>query len=100
MVLAMNATQEPLFCFWDEPDNYIALNEVGHFVMALRSSYQSQGQFLATSHNEETIEHFGRENTLYVYRNSHQNPTRSRWADELDIAGDFVNALILDDIEP
>ena len=36
VVLAANKFYGPLFCFWDEPDNYLSLSEVGHFVMSLR----------------------------------------------------------------
>lgn len=32
VVLAANKFYGPLFCFWDEPDNYLSLSEVGHFV--------------------------------------------------------------------
>src|SRR5208283_437898 len=36
LVLAANDAYGPIVCFWDEPDNYLALSEVGHFVLALR----------------------------------------------------------------
>lgn len=29
MVLAANHHHDPLFCFWDEADNFIGLSEVG-----------------------------------------------------------------------
>ena len=32
VVLTANEYYGPLFCFWDEPDNYLSLSEVGHFV--------------------------------------------------------------------
>ncbi len=41
LVLAANQAYGPIFCFWDEPDNYLALSEVGHFVMDLRRSFHS-----------------------------------------------------------
>src|SRR5262249_44686866 len=41
LVLAASKRYGPLFCFWDEPDNYLALSEVGHFVLALRRAFQS-----------------------------------------------------------
>ena len=49
LVLAANDAYGPLVCFWDEPDNYLALDEVGHFVLALRKAFQSGGQFIATT---------------------------------------------------
>ena len=48
LVLAANSAYGPVLCFWDEPDNYLALSEVGHFVLALRKAFQSGGQFIAT----------------------------------------------------
>src|SRR5208283_681345 len=46
LVLAANDAYGPMLCFWDEPDNYLALSEVGHFVLALRRAFQSGGQFI------------------------------------------------------
>ncbi len=38
LVLAANNAYGPVLCFWDQPENYLALDEVGHFVMALRQA--------------------------------------------------------------
>lgn len=100
LVLAANRAYGPLLCFWDEPDNYLAISEVGHFVMALRKAFQSGGQFIATSHNPEAIRRFSDENTLLLYRNNHLEPTRVRPLKDIQVSGDLVGALIRDDIEP
>jgi energy-coupling factor transporter ATP-binding protein EcfA2 len=100
LVLAANDAFQPLVCFWDEPDNYLALNEVGHFVMALRQAFQSGGQFIATSHNSEAISRFSDENTVVLFRNSHLEPTIARPLSELQVNGDLVGALIRGDVEP
>lgn len=100
LVLAANYAYGPVLCFWDEPDNYLALDEVGHFVLALRKAFQSGGQFIATSHNPETIRRFSEENTLFLFRKNHLEPTRVRPLSELQISGDVVNALIRGDLEP
>jgi hypothetical protein len=100
VVLAANDAYGPLLCFWDEPDNYLALDEVGHFVMDLRQAFQSGGQFIATSHNPEAISRFSQENTLYLYRRSHLEPTQVRRLDQLDVHGDLVGALIRGDVQP
>jgi hypothetical protein len=100
MVLAANLTYGPLVCFWDEPDNYLALDEVGHFVLDLRRAFQSGGQFIATSHNPEAIRRFSDENTLVLYRKSHLEPTIIRPLSELQVSGDLVGALIRGDVEP
>jgi energy-coupling factor transporter ATP-binding protein EcfA2 len=100
VVLAANSAYGPVVCFWDEPDNYLAPSEVGHFVLALRKAFRSGGQFIATSHNPEAIRSFSDENTLLLYRNSHLEPTIVRPISELKISGDLVNALIRGDVEP
>jgi len=100
LVLAANDAYGPLLCFWDEPDNYLALSEVGQFVMALRKAFQSGGQFIATSHNPEAIDRFSRENTLLLYRKSHLEPTLVRPLSEIQVNGDLVSALVRGDVEP
>jgi hypothetical protein len=100
LVLAANKASGPVFCFWDEPDNYLALSEVGHFVLALRKAFQSGGQFIATSHNSEVIRSFSDENTLVLYRNNHLEPTRVRALKDIQINGDLVGALVRGDLEP
>ena len=99
-VLAANEAYGPLVCFWDEPDNHLALSEVGHFVTALRKAFQSGGQFITTSHNPEAIRRFSEESTFILYRKSHLEPTNVRPLSEITVSGDLVSALIRDDVEP
>lgn len=101
LVLAAKDAYGPLVCFWDEPDNYLALSEVGHFVAALRQAFQSGNQLIATSHNPEAIRGFSDENTLYLYRSSHLEPTVARPITEMrsSFDGDLVGALVRGDIE-
>jgi predicted ATPase len=100
MVLAANEAYGPLVCFWDEPDNFLALSEVGHFVTALRKAFQSGGQFIATSHNSEAIQCFSEENTLILHRKNHLEPAKVRPVSEIKLNGDLVSALIRGDVEP
>lgn len=101
LVLASNAAYGPLLCFWDEPDNYLSLSEVGHFVMELRRAFESKGgQLLVTSHNPEAIRQFSDENTLLLFRKNHIEPTLIRRIADIKINGDLVNALIRNDVEP
>jgi hypothetical protein len=100
LVIAANNAYGPVLCFWDEPDNYLALDEVGHFVLALRQAFQSGGQFIATSHNEEAIRRFSEENTILLHRRNHLEPTIVRRVDKLQIRGDLVSALVRGDVEP
>ena len=100
LVLAANDAYGPLLCFWDEPDNYLALSEVGHFVLALRKAFQSGGQFIATSHNSEAIRRFSDENTFVLYRKNHLEPTIVRPLSEIQVSGDLIGALVRGDVEP
>jgi predicted ATPase len=99
VVLAANESYGPLFCFWDEPDNYLAISEVGHFIISLRRSFRNVGQILVTSHNPEAIRKFSNENTFVLDRKSHLEPTLIRLLSELSVQGDLVDALIRGDIE-
>ncbi len=100
LVIAAKESGGARFCFWDEPDSHWALNEVGDFVIALRKAFETGGQFIATSHNPETIRHFSLDNTLLLHRRSHLEPTQVRPLSELEISGDVVTSLILGDLEP
>jgi ABC-type multidrug transport system ATPase subunit len=99
VTLAANDAYGPVLCFWDEPDNYLALSEVGHFVMALRRGFQSGGQFIATSHNPEAVRRFSEENTFLLVRKSHLEPATVRLLSQI-VKGDLVSALVRGDLEP
>ena len=101
VVLAANKSYGPLFCFWDEPENYLSLSEVGHFVISLRRSFQDsgQGQILVTSHNPEAIRKFSDENTFVLDRKSHLEPTIIRPLGDLSVRGDLIDTLICGDLE-
>lgn len=98
LVLAANKCYGPLFCFWDEPDNYLSLSEVGNFVTSLRRSFKIQGQFIATSHNDEAIRNFSCENIFFLDRKSHLEPTLIRLLEEIDIHGNLIDKLLVDEI--
>ncbi len=98
VVLAANKSYGPLFCFWDEPDNYLSLSEVGLFITSLRRSFKNSGQILVTSHNEEAIRKFSNENTFVLERKSHLEPTLIRLLSDMEVRGDLIEALIRGDI--
>ena len=102
VVLAANKSYGPLFCFWDEPDNYLSLSEAGHFITALRRMFNANGQIFMTSHNPEAIRKFSNENTLVLLRKSHLEPTVVRTLDDIHAEGgfhgDLVEALIRCDV--
>ena len=99
VVIASNEAYGPIFCFWDEPDNYLSLEETGQFVMDLRRSFKLGGQLLITSHNPEAIRRFSAENTLLLDRKTHFEPTVVRALTEVTFDGNLVDALIRGDVE-
>lgn len=102
VVLAANKFYGPVFCFWDEPDNYLSLSVVGHFTMSLQRSFKNSGQIIVTSHNPEAIRKFSDENTFFLDKKSHLEPTLIRLLSEIPGLGDridLINDLICGDIE-
>lgn len=98
VVLAANKAYGPLFCFWDEPDNFLSLSEVGQFVLQLRRAFNTGGQILVTSHNEEAIRKFSGDNTWVMDRKSHLEPTLIRLLADLPKPADLIGALICGDV--
>jgi predicted ATPase len=99
VVLSASQRYGPLLCFWDEPDNYLAVSEVGFFVVALRRAFGSGSQLLITSHNPEAIRKFSNDNTFVLYRNSHLEPTRLTLLEDVKATGDVTETLLLDELD-
>jgi predicted ATPase len=75
LLLAKADSEAPVTCFWDEPDNYLAPQEVAPTMLALRRAFVGNNQILLTSHNPEAIRSFSDENTTILSRESHlSNP--------------------------
>jgi len=100
VVLAANEVYGPIICYWDEPDCYLAPHEVSHFVMALRQSFESKGQFITTSHSPEAIQRFSDDNTIVLHRRNHLEPTTVHLLASLNRGGDLAGALIRGEIVP
>ena len=98
VLLAANNHSEPFFCFWDEPDNYLSLSEVDHFIMELRRSFKEGRQILVTSHNSQAIGRFSGENTFLLDRKSHLEPTVIKLLNEVPRTDDLITSLICGDI--
>jgi predicted ATPase len=96
VLLAANRWDGPVFAFWDEPDNYLAMHEVNQFIVALKRSFAQQGgQLIASSHNPQAVLGFSVDSTWVIGRRSHLEPSQIRCADELDLGdGDFVQRLM------
>ncbi len=98
LTLAANEAYGPLFCFWDEPDNYLAISEIGDFATDLRKAFEAGGQFVATSHNAEAIKRFSDENTFVLYRRNHLEPTQVRSLEGIPYS-DLVGSLVRGELE-
>jgi predicted ATPase len=98
IVLAANRFYGPIFCLWDEPDNYLSLSEVGHMTMALRRSFEKSGQLIVSSHNPEAIRKFSDDNTLCLSRASHRESPTAKWLSDIGYQGDLVESLVRGDI--
>lgn len=94
VIVAANQEYGPLLCFWDEPDNFLSVSEVGHFVIHLRRAFERQGQIFMTSHNEEAIQKFSNENTWLLARDSHLEPSTIRLLDDLKLDQGLIKAMI------
>ena len=94
LVLAAAKAYGPIFVFWDEPDNYLAMPEVGHFVVALRRAFDSGGQLVISSHNAEAIRSFSDNNTWVLNRKSHLEPTVVRALSDFHIEGGLIQAIL------
>lgn len=94
VIIAANKEYGPLFCLWDEPDNFLSLAEVGHFIVYLRRAFEQQGQVIMTTHNEEVIRAFSRENTWVLSRRSHLEPTQFRPLSELNLNAGVIQSML------
>lgn len=99
LTMAANEAYGPVLCFWDEPDNFLALSEIANFATDLRRAFQSGGQFIATSHNSEAIRQFSDDNTFVLFRRNHLEPSQIRSLASIGYAGDLIGALTRGEIE-
>lgn len=76
-IIALSYIRPGFLCFWDEPDNFLAVSEVQSFITRLRKYLRIKGcQLVLSSHNVETIRTIGIDSTRVLYRASHHEPTR------------------------
>lgn len=76
-LVALSRITPGFLCFWDEPDNYLAVSEVQDFITRLRKYLRIGGcQLILSSHNVETIRTVGIDATKILFRASHHEPTR------------------------
>lgn len=79
LLALMSHDEEPIFVFWDEPENYISLALLQSLIQFMRSKAefsQQSHQLFFSSHNSEVINAFSSSHIYYLYRNTHITPTR------------------------
>ncbi len=83
-LIAAQENNPNLLCLWDEPDNFVGLIELDHFIVACRKAFESsQSQLIMTSHNPQVIHNFSNHNIFLLKRNSHLSPTRIELAETI-----------------
>lgn len=104
-VMAVNDCRDrPVLCFWDEPDNYLSLSEIGRVMASLRHCFASRGQLIITSHSDEAISKFTDENVFHLMRNSHLEPTLpmqsvAQRKKDMELEGEKETLLLTGDLE-
>lgn len=96
MLLAIISSGRPILCLWDEADQFIALPELSHFIIACRKEFEAsngQAQLILTSHNARVMYEFSGHNCFVLSRPSHLQPTRQeRLEDRTFLSPDPVQA--------
>lgn len=80
-VIAGQKNNPTMLCLWDEPENFISLIEVNHFIMEFRKVFETSltpSQLLISSHNSRVINGFSDHNIFVLTKETHLSPTRIR----------------------
>jgi ABC-type multidrug transport system ATPase subunit len=80
--------EKNLLCFWDEPDSYLGVSEIEHFIMTLRKGFKRFGQIILTSHNDEVLDRFPDESMYIVHRENHLSSSKIIQVSKSDYTGD------------
>ncbi|OOF52333.1 AAA family ATPase, partial [Rodentibacter trehalosifermentans] len=77
-IIALTSVKDKIFCFWDEPDNYVSIYVVETLISYMKKKFDrsKSHQLFITSHDELVINAFPHSKIRFFYRNSHQAPTR------------------------
>lgn len=78
-LIALIDNEQSILCLWDEPDHYISLQELSHFIGACRKAFanaKNKSQIILVSHNARVINSFSENNIYFLSRKSHLHQTR------------------------
>lgn len=84
-MIALSELDDDLFCFWDEPENYISISMVERLISLFRAKveYSNNKQLFITSHNREIVNSFSTSEIFILSRIDHFSPTRVESADKI-----------------
>ncbi len=86
-VIAGQKNNPTMLCLWDEPENFISLIEVNHFIMEFRKAFETSSktsQLMISSHNSRVINGFSDHNIFVLTKETHLSPTRVRVLDSIE----------------
>jgi predicted ATPase len=64
--------------FIDEPDNFVGVQELQPWVLAMREQLDDQRQLVLISHHPEILTSGGQSNARYISRENHNSPSKHR----------------------
>lgn len=80
-VVARMNSGKPILCLWDEPDHFISLVELSHFILGCRKAAETSDdsvQLIMSSHNPIVFNEFSKYNTFILSRHSHLDPVKNQ----------------------
>lgn len=92
-ILASVKLDQISLCVWDEPENYISLLEIQHYFNTLKQTFNDKAQFVATTHNPETMRMFSSEDIFILFRKHHLEPVRLQAVADLNIENDIAEMI-------
>lgn len=92
-ILASVKLDQISLCVWDEPENYISLLEIQHYFNTLKQTFNDKAQFVATTHNPETMRMFSSEDIFILFRKHHLEPVRLQAVTDLNIENDIAEMI-------
>ena len=95
-VIAGQKNNPTMLCLWDEPENFISLIEVNHFIVEFRRAFETSSkpsQLMISSHNSRVINGFSDHNIFVLTKETHLSPARVRLLDSIEYeSGTLIDA--------
>ncbi|USA45918.1 AAA family ATPase [Acinetobacter sp. C26M] len=97
-LIAKLSAKQPILCLWDEPNNFISLIELNHFIMSFRKAFENdpnKSQIIMSTHAPQVITEFSSNNTFIFHRDNHFTSTQL----ELLSNKEYLSPTLVDAIE-